>query len=283
VSRETFCPVTAQGSKDFNLLIWCIRERIVGQDSVILTEDEISNITNNKDSLLKTVYDHLVAMFINNEIIPGHLLNRRKLAKDFGISVAPVLEALVLLESEGLVESIPRKGTIVKPVTEQDFYERLTLREAIDCTAVRRYTGAPIRRHKKELLEFAARMDNTEPYTIQKIKMEMIFHASLINLAGLPLLTKEYLKTVRFGVHYMISQVYQSGSEQHRKHVDMVKMLFTEDPDEAEKIVRDHIWGGRIILEPKSFLRPLPHAESDRGSQYFESGHRVVRHGRGQQ
>jgi DNA-binding GntR family transcriptional regulator len=220
--------------------------------SVILTEDEISNITNNKDSLVKTVYDRLVAMLINHEIIPGHILNRRKLAKDFGISVSPVLEALVLLEAEGFVESIPRRGTIVRPITEKDFYERLTLREAIDCTAARRYTGDPIRQHKKELLEFAAKMDKTETYTIPKIKMEMIFHASLINLAGLPLLTKEYLKTVRFGIHYMINQIYQYGDEQHRKHVDMVKRLFTEDPDEAEKIVRDHIWGGRLIRKLKS-------------------------------
>jgi DNA-binding GntR family transcriptional regulator len=72
------------------------------------------------------------------------MLNRRQLAEELGVSVAPVLEALILLERDGFIESIPRKGTVGRSVREQDVYEYFVLREALKCAAARLYTGLPM-------------------------------------------------------------------------------------------------------------------------------------------
>ncbi|MDR2746067.1 MAG: GntR family transcriptional regulator [Treponema sp.] len=218
------------------------------KEKVILTDNDIYYLLNNKNSLTKTVYERLISMFINNELIPGQMLNRRKLAGDMGVSVAPVLEALVQLELDGFIESVPRKGTIVRPVREQDVYERFLLREAFECTAARLYAGLPIRWHKEELLAYAAKIDKDDFNSIPQVKDEIIFHASLVNLAGLPSLTREYIRATRMGMFCLINQVsFQKGIVQ-KKHVDFIEKLTTDNPDEAEKIVREHIWSGKPVL-----------------------------------
>ncbi|MDL2229454.1 GntR family transcriptional regulator [Treponema sp. OttesenSCG-928-L16] len=216
--------------------------------SIILTDETIYSISNNKDSLTKMIYEQLMSMFMNNELVPGQFLNRRKLAADLGVSVAPVLEALVQLELEGFIESVPRKGTIVSPVREEDVYERFILREALECTAARLYTGAPVRLHIDELRDYAEMMDTQGDTTFSHIKSEIIFHASLVNLAGLPSLTREYLRATRIGMFCMINRVSSRGRTRTQKHVELVEKLSTDNPDEAEKIVRDHLWSGKPVL-----------------------------------
>jgi DNA-binding GntR family transcriptional regulator len=230
------------------------------KENVILTDSDIYYLSNNKNSLTKTVYERLISMFINNDLVPGQMLNRRKLAKDMGVSVAPVLEALVQLELDGFIKSVPRKGTIVCPVREQDVYERFLLREAFECTAARLYAGLPIRWHKEELLAYAARIDEDEFNSIPQVKDEIIFHASLVNLAGLPSLTREYIRATRMGMFCLINQVSFQKGISPKKHVELVERLTTDDPDEAEKIVREHIWSGKPLLPRYHLVADLTRA-----------------------
>jgi DNA-binding GntR family transcriptional regulator len=227
------------------------------EESVILTDDQINSFFKNRDSLTEMIYERLIAKFLNNELVPGQMLNRRKLAGDLGVSVAPVLEALVQLELDGFIESVPRKGTIVRPVREQDAYERYVLREALECTAARLYAGLPIRWHKDELLAYAAKIDNEIFSSLPQVKEEIIFHASLVNLAGLPSLTREYLRATRMGMFCMINQVSYRSGVQIKKHVELVEKLTTDDPDEAEKIVREHLWSGNPVRSKHHLVSDL--------------------------
>ena len=223
-------------------------ENAVHPKSVIITNEDIYYYSNNKNSLTKTIYERLISMFMNNELVPGQMLNRRQLASDLGVSVAPVLEALIQLELDGFIESIPRKGTIVRPVREQDVYERYVLREALECAAARLYSGIPVKWHKDEFLAYARKIDNEEFFSIPQITDEIAFHASLVNLAGIPSLTREYLRATRIGMFCMINQVNFHKGTIHQNHMELVEKLTTENPDEAEKIIREHIWSGKPVF-----------------------------------
>jgi len=83
---------------------------------------EQKNYISVKASLSKEVYQEILSRLMDNRLVPGNILNRRKVAKELGVSVAPVLEALKQLEMEGFLESIPRKGTIVKPTSIADIF-----------------------------------------------------------------------------------------------------------------------------------------------------------------
>jgi DNA-binding GntR family transcriptional regulator len=213
---------------------------------VILTDEDIENITNSKNSLTKKIYERLMAMFLNNELVPGQILNRRDLAKEMGVSVAPVLEALVQLEAEGFIESIPGKGTIIKPIQEHNLYERIILREALECTAARLYAGQLIRQNQNELIEYAEKIDQEDYSDLSHFKTEIVFHASLVNLTGLTTLTREYLKAVRIDMFCRLNMLHRTSSVRAGRysHLGLVKKLAVKSPDEAEKIIREHLWSG---------------------------------------
>lgn len=101
---------------------------------------------------------------IRDEILRGHLrpgspLSRRRLAKQLGMSVLPVSDALRRLEEDGLVESRPRAGTRVRVPSESDVRELYELREALESQAARLFAERATPAQRRELRRAAARVD----------------------------------------------------------------------------------------------------------------------------
>jgi DNA-binding GntR family transcriptional regulator len=101
---------------------------------------------------------------IRNGILKGSLpvgvaLSRRKLGTELQISVPPVTEALLRLESEGLVESKPRVGTRVRIPTRQEVEDRSLLREALETQAARLFAERATAAEKKELHRMGRHVD----------------------------------------------------------------------------------------------------------------------------
>jgi DNA-binding GntR family transcriptional regulator len=86
-------------------------------------------------SLRNQVLNQLRAHILNGGIAPGERLYEEKLAAGIGSSRTPIREALHILEKEGLVESIPRVGYVVKGLDREEFEEIIEIHKAIDCLA----------------------------------------------------------------------------------------------------------------------------------------------------
>jgi DNA-binding GntR family transcriptional regulator len=54
-------------------------------------------------TIRQQIYDQLKTKIISAEISPGQVMTLQGLAKEFGVSVMPVREALWQLESEGVI------------------------------------------------------------------------------------------------------------------------------------------------------------------------------------
>jgi len=67
---------------------------------------------------------------------PGSALRQDILAAEFGTSKIPVREALVQLQSEGLVDIFPNRGFQVRPLAAAELGEVFSLRLQIEPTAV---------------------------------------------------------------------------------------------------------------------------------------------------
>jgi DNA-binding GntR family transcriptional regulator len=67
---------------------------------------------------------------------PGSALRQDILASEFGTSKIPVREALVQLQSEGLVDIFPNRGFQVRPLATRELDEVFSLRLLIEPTAV---------------------------------------------------------------------------------------------------------------------------------------------------
>jgi DNA-binding GntR family transcriptional regulator len=71
-------------------------------------------------SLTMRAYEQIRRAIVEGRFRPGQRLVEKNLGEEFEVSRTPVREALRELEAEGLVVSLPNKGSAVRPLSAQD-------------------------------------------------------------------------------------------------------------------------------------------------------------------
>jgi DNA-binding GntR family transcriptional regulator len=84
------------------------------------------------------VYEDLKRQIINMELAPGEPINEAEIALRFGVSKTPLREALTQLESDGLVDNIPARGSSVSHITAREVNDVLQIREIIEIGVAKR-------------------------------------------------------------------------------------------------------------------------------------------------
>ncbi|MCQ4726193.1 GntR family transcriptional regulator [Anaerotignum faecicola] len=75
-------------------------------------------------NLLKDqVYERLAKMISNAELMPGDRLTEAQIAEKFGVSFTPVREALIKLNSDGIIHKIPHKGFYINKYNDKEINE----------------------------------------------------------------------------------------------------------------------------------------------------------------
>ena len=85
------------------------------------------NYANIKDQIVNIIRSYILRGLLK----PGEKLDLDELASQFGCSKTPVREAMQVLEHQGLVEIMPRKGTIVRMLDRQQRQENYELNEIL--------------------------------------------------------------------------------------------------------------------------------------------------------
>lgn len=86
-----------------------------------------------RESQPERAYRQIKQLILDNELPPGSFVLQEELGARIGVSRTPIREALVRLESDGLIEVRPRRGMRVLPVSPEgmrEIYEVLTVLEA---------------------------------------------------------------------------------------------------------------------------------------------------------
>jgi len=83
------------------------------------------------------VFDALYELIQNLELPPGERLVESDLAARLGVSKTPIREALLLLEKEGLVTTVPHVGATVTWLTLLDYEQQLFILDALEQPALR--------------------------------------------------------------------------------------------------------------------------------------------------
>ena len=90
-----------------------------------------------KYSLRGKIFNILRQQILDGKYLPGDSLIETKLAEELGVSRTPIREAIRQLELEGLVDSIPNKGVIVRGISEKDIEDIYTIRKVLEGLAAR--------------------------------------------------------------------------------------------------------------------------------------------------
>ena len=86
-------------------------------------------------TISESPYDKLFRAIETGEILPGERLLETDLAKRFGVSRTPIREAIRKLESDGIVEHLPRIGAVVRQLSQQEIVELYEMRIVLESTA----------------------------------------------------------------------------------------------------------------------------------------------------
>ena len=140
----------------------------------------------NPPSLTEMAAARLRDMILTGQLAPGERLVEERLTEHLGISRPPLREAMRLVQQEGLIVTRPRHGSAVATLTDQDVYEILTLRSALERLAVE--LGVPVRlperlencrRALAEMERCAAAEDRSS-----LVQAGYAFHAAIVGLPG---------------------------------------------------------------------------------------------------
>jgi len=85
--------------------------------------------------LTEQTYHFLKDRILKREISPGDKISVEEIARGLRVSRTPVVNALKMLESDGLVEILPRRGTFVTHLKTRDVAELFEIRLIIELHA----------------------------------------------------------------------------------------------------------------------------------------------------
>ncbi|MDQ4072566.1 MAG: GntR family transcriptional regulator [Actinomycetota bacterium] len=189
---------------------------------------------------------------VDGRLTPGQRLKEEELARELGMSRTPVREALLLLQSEGLVESIPRRGATVRSYAADDLDDMYQLRAVLEGYAARRAATRISRDDIARLEESCARFDRlrTEDGLRDLVKENLLFHNVILDAAGSDRLVPLVRKVIELPLVYRSFSWYspeQKLISQHY-HRQLTRALAAGDAKRAEMIMTEH------VLEARDFL-----------------------------
>ena len=200
---------------------------------------------NSRESLAGEAYVIVRERILRGELAIGHVISRRQLAAELGMSLLPVSEAFQRLELEGLLESRPRAGTRVKIPNEQDVRGHYILRQALEAEAARLFAEVATGRERLELQKLAARVDTLSAQTDGNRFLYLSLHEKLHRriaecTRGQPLVDAIEKNHV-LALTWLCVAREPSTARPRRGHRDLVDILVKREPVVAAEAMRAHI------------------------------------------
>lgn len=205
---------------------------------------------------------HLEDAISEGTLQPGDPIDEVALASQFGVSKTPVREALIQLQAQGWVSSLPRGGPIVAKMNLQQLLSLWELLAELEGVAVRlaceRMSAEEIQA-LEALHERSRQVVEDEDLTgWQALNLE--FHELIYQGSRNPYLRQEVLR-IRFRTGVYRRHAFgalgrlQSSFEQHQLVVDALR---ARDAAKAVECMCDHMRPGRDARTFNDFVMNLP-------------------------
>jgi DNA-binding GntR family transcriptional regulator len=136
-------------------------------------------------SLVELTMNQLRREILAGALVPGERLVEEQFTKKYGISRAPLREALRLLGEQGMVEHLPRRGVRVATLSPLDAEELFEVRDVLERFAITRAlpcTPADLHRVRAELATM--RRAATTGDLLELADAHRRFHVELVALSG---------------------------------------------------------------------------------------------------
>ena len=201
-----------------------------------------------RGTLSQEAYLSIRRKILRGELPPGASVSRRPLAKELGMSFLPISEALQRLEQEGLVESWPRVGTRVRIPRPQDVRGTYVIREALESQSARLFSEKASVDERNELRRMAEQVDEAQADPgidfFDFFSQHERLHRRIAECTGVPALAEALVRNnilIRTWLYAAVSDFREMPADYHR---NLIEVLATGTPDEADAVMRQHVRHG---------------------------------------
>ena len=205
---------------------------------------------------------HLENAISRGDLLPGEAIDELELARHFGVSKTPVREALIQLQAQGWVSSLPRGGPIVAKMNLQQLLSLWELLAELEAVAVR----LACERMGDDEIEALVALHTRSREVVEREDLQgwqalnLQFHEAIYQGSRNPYLRQEVLR-IRFRTGVYRQHAFgalgrlQSSFEQHQALVDAIRV---RDITQAVDRMRDHMRPGRDARTLNDFVMNLP-------------------------
>ncbi len=196
-------------------------------------------------SLRDQAYEAIKQRIITCELRPGEVLSEAVVSEGLGIGRTPVRQAIDRLAGDGLVEIMPRKGSIVKPVTLDEIFNIIDVRVVNETFCVRAAAaGADSEFIAAITANLEAMRQAVRAHEIETLaQLDRAFHVMIAGATHNPIMA-DLLRNLheRSARLWFISL---RANEHHLKvcdeHAAIVEGIVCQDPDRAAGAMQAHI------------------------------------------
>jgi DNA-binding GntR family transcriptional regulator len=195
-------------------------------------------------SLTERVYATLREMILNMELPPGTRLKDIDLAQRLGVSNTPLREAMRLLAADSLVETIPRRGTVVKTLSAEESGLLYEIREALEVLATRLAAGRAAPEALRQIMEVAESHQRAVElgHLHEYLDLDRRFHGLIAEASRNPILVS-MLSMIADRIHIVrrltsnLEKDVLTGDEHHQ----VAAALAEHDGEKAAALMQQHI------------------------------------------
>ena len=171
-------------------------------------------------------------------------LDERQLSRSLGVSRTPIREAMTLLEQEGFLRTVPRRGIFIIRKTKRQIIEMIEMWAASESMAARLAT---VNASDEEIASLRAMFDEFRTsapaeHIHEYSDANIAFHQAIIRLSGSHLMGKTienlfiHVRAIR---RLTISQS-DRAARSIVDHMRIIEALERRDTELAERLVRQH-------------------------------------------
>lgn len=196
-------------------------------------------------SLTELVADSIRDQIVKGTLKLGESLSEVRISKDMGVSRTPIREAFNRLESEGLVHTIPQRGTFVFSLEPQELVKICDVRVNLETAAMRAsFRNNPTRLSKALAnctgeMTRARKRGNDAAY----LDADTQFHQILFDLSENRFLNDAYqtIASKMAALRNRLGMHPDHMMKSYREHLRMVELIGNGEIDAAEEVLIAHI------------------------------------------
>ncbi len=196
-----------------------------------------------RNVLSEQVKDRILQWILEGELAPGSRIIETRVARELGVSQAPVREALRDLTTLGVVEMQPYRGASVRQPSKTDLVEAMEVRAELEALAARQAATKITPEILEELQELIDQMhDLAEAGDAHGHALNnTAFHGTVVRASGNKTLIRTWSMLEPYARTYVTAMV--PGTDLvwlGDRHLAILDALRAGDPDQAAETMRTH-------------------------------------------